>query len=166
MGVGPHSIIQNLNFITSGLLVGLFAFSIEANLPASGNGSKSNVVLSIQVASVGIINAGVTLVLWASFPNDYFFFWIHTAMTFIGFFAFSAAQIFTWRALRSNPSWGRYPKLSLVCGVLTLTAIFVFILSLGTSFHGVTERLVVAVPFVWLAATGIKFYTKRVVVAK
>ena len=51
---------------------------------------------------------------------------------------------------------------SLLGGVLTLAlaAILVFIFTLGTTYYGITERAVVAVPFIWLAVTGAKFYTR------
>jgi hypothetical membrane protein len=166
LGVGPYSMIQNLNFIATGLLIGLFAFSIKTNLPAKSGTKKSDAARSIVIATVGTIIAGLTLVLWAWFPDDYFFFWIHTGASFIAFFSLSAAQIFAWRALRRNPSWGWYSKFSLIVGVLTLIAIFVFTLTLGTwtSFQGLAERFVVAVPFIWLAATGTKLYSRKVFV--
>lgn len=115
--------------------------------------------MALEISGVGTILAGITLMLWSAFPTEYFFFWIHTIVTFIAFFAFTAAQLSTWRALKGDASRGIYPRASLLGGVLTLAAIFAFIFTLGTDFYGLTERLVVAVPFVWLVVSGVKFYS-------
>ena len=160
LGVGSFAFLQNANFIVTGLLVGFFAISFQANLPSRAGASRNNAFMAVEISGVGTIGAGITLMLWSVFPTDYFFFWIHTTVTFIAFFAFAAAQLHTYRALKGDASWGNYPKASLVGGVFTLAAIFVFIFTLGTNFYGLTERLVVAVPFVWLVASGAKFYSR------
>ena len=161
LGVGSLAMLQNANFVVTGLLVGFFAISFQANLPSRAGASKSNAFMAVEISGVGTIGAGITLMLWSVFPTDYFFFWMHTAVTFIAFFAFAAAQLYTWRALRGEPSWGNYPRASLLGGVLTLAAIFLFIFTLGTNFCGFTERVVVAIPFVWLVASGAKFYSRE-----
>lgn len=160
LGIGPYAIIQNVNFIVSGLLIGFFALGTLANLPSRAGASMRNAVRATGIAAIGTILAGVTLMLWSAFPTDYSIFWIHTAVSFIAFFALGAAPILTWRSLKGDDSWGNYPSASLVGGILTVVAIFIFFFSLGTTFYGLTERLVVAVPLVWIAGTGAKFYSR------
>jgi hypothetical membrane protein len=160
LGVGSFATLQNVNFIITGFMVGFFAISFQANLHSRAGASKRNAFMALEISGAGTILAGITLMLWSAFPTDYFFFWIHTTVTFVAFFALGAAQLFTWRALKGDASWGIYPRASLLGGALTLAAIFVFIFTLGTNFYGLTERLVVAVPFVWLVVSVMKFHSR------
>jgi hypothetical membrane protein len=157
LGVGSYAIIQNTNFIIFGLLSILFALGLEASLPASRGRSKKGVVWLVTVSGLGVMFAGVTLLFIGVFPDDYVF-GAHTLTTFVAFLTLIASQLLTWRALKNGDDalWGHYRTYSLVSGLVALALLFVLIYTLGTAYHGATERAFIAVPLIWLAITGTK----------
>ena len=162
LGVGPYSLIQNMNFIISGILSIVFAIVLGASLPAnrSGKATKWMVILF----GLGTIFAGVALILsWIYFgesPTNYVFYLYHTLASFIAFLTIIAAQILTWQALKKSDStiWGNYPIYSLVSGLLSIILLIVFMSTFSSPYTGLTERLFVAVPLIWLGITGLKLY--------
>jgi hypothetical membrane protein len=159
LGVGSYAIIQNTNFIIFGLLSILFAFGLEAGLPATRGRSKKSVVWLLAVFGLGMVFAGVSLLFIGLFPDDYVF-GAHTLATFFAFLASIAAQLLTWRALKIGDDdelwWRHYRTYSLLSGLIALALLFVLIFTLGTAYHGATERAFIAVPLIWLAITGTK----------
>lgn len=77
---------------------------------------------------------------------------------FIIFLNLITSQLLTWRALKNGDDtlWGHYRTYSLVSGLVALPLLFVIIYTLGTAYHGATERAFIAVPLIWLARTGMK----------
>lgn len=126
LGLGPYSIIQNINFIIFGLLSIGFALGLGANLPKrSGKTAKWLVI----VFGLMTIFAGVTLffsgpcIVYAKDIES------HGLVSAITFLVIIAAQFLTWQALRgSNDAlWGRYRIYSLISGLLSImTLIFLF----------------------------------------
>jgi hypothetical membrane protein len=158
LGVGSYALIQNTNFILFGVLTILFALGLETNLPTSQGRSKKGVVWMLTVSGLGVIFAGVTLILIGVLPDDYVF-GAHTLAAFLAFLTLIASQLLTWRILKNDEGalWGHhYRTYSLVSGLVSLALILVFIYSLDTAYHGATERAFIAVPLIWLAITGIK----------
>jgi hypothetical membrane protein len=157
LGIGSYAIIQNTNFIVFGLLSILFALGLEASLPASRGRSKKGVVWLVTVSGLGVVFAGVTLLFIGVFPDDYVF-GAHTLTSFVAFLTLIASQLLTWRALKNGDDalWGYYRTYSLVSGLVALALLLVFIYTLGTAYHGATERAFIAVPLIWLAITGTK----------
>jgi hypothetical membrane protein len=159
LGVGSYAIIQNTNFIIFGLLSILFAFGLETSLPAIRARSKKGVVWLLAVFGLGVVFAGVSLLFIGLFPDDYVF-GAHTLATFFAFLASIAAQLLTWRALKIGDNdelwWRHYRTYSLLSGLISLALLFVLIFTLGTAYHGATERAFIAVPLIWLAITGTK----------
>jgi hypothetical membrane protein len=157
LGVGSYAIIQNTNFIIFGLLSILFALGLEASLPATRGGSKKGVVWLVAVSGLGVVFAGVSLLFIRVFPDDYVF-GAHTLATFVAFLTLIAAQLLTWCALKNGDDalWGRYRTYSLVSGLIALALLLVLIFTLGTAYHGATERAFIALPLIWLAITGTK----------
>ena len=110
-----------------------------------------------MVFGLGTIIAGVSLI-----GSVYF---VHLLSVFIAFGAGIAVQFLTWRALQDadESKWGRYRKYSLISGVLSVIMLFVFIYTITafpylstTTFHGLSERIFVAVPLLWMEVTSIK----------
>jgi len=158
LGVGSYAIIQNTNFIVFGLLSILFALGLEASLPGTRGRSKKGVVWLVAVFGLGVVFAGVTLLFIGVFPDDYVF-GAHTLASFFAFLTSIAAQLLTWRALKNEDDalwWRRYRTYSLVSGLIALALLFVLIYTLGTVYHGATERAFIAVPLIWLTVTGTK----------
>ncbi len=163
LGVGPYAMVQNINFFIFGAFAWVFAFSLEANLPSTRKRALKYATTSMITVSVAIIIAGIALVLWDAFPDNYAYLMLHNLTSFVVFFSFVAAQLLTWRTLGgSRGSWGRYPTYSLASGVVTLVLIFLLFFTIGSAYQGATERVLIAAPFVWLVVTGVKFRSAKV----
>ena len=158
LGVGPYAIVQNINFFVFGIFAWIFAFSLEANLPSSRTRALKYATTTMIVVSLAIVVAGAALILWGAVPDNYSYLMLHNLSSFVVFFALVSAQLLTRRTLaNSRGSWGRYPAYSLVSGIATLALTFVLAFSIGSAYQGAVERVLIAVPFVWMMATGLKF---------
>jgi hypothetical membrane protein len=158
LGLGPYSIIQNINFIVFGLLSIGFAIGLGANLPYRvGKAAKWLVI----VFGLCIILAGVTLlsvVADITYAKDVV---AHGLVSAVGFLVIIVAQFLTWQALRrsDNAIWGRYRIYSLISGLLSILTLLILSYTQFSSYHGATERLFIAVWMIWIEVTGIKLYS-------
>ena len=162
LGIGSYSIIQNMNFIISGLLSIGFAIGLVSSLPIDVKQmAKKIIAILLFIFGVGVIFAGVSLISVSIFTTDYFFYLIHFLATFIAFFTIIIAQLLIWWALQSTKSikWGHYPKFSFLSGLLSIVMLILFLFTFSSSYQGLTERLFIIVPFVWIEVTGLKLYS-------
>jgi len=162
LGIGPYSIIQNMNFIIFGLLSIGFAIGLESSLPTDVRQlAKKIIALLLFIFGIGVTFAGISLISISIFTTDYFFYLIHFLSTFIAFFTIIIAQILIWWALRrsNRAKWGYYSKFSLLSGLLSIIMLLIFLFTFSSSYQGLTERLFIAVPFVWIEVTGLKLYS-------
>jgi hypothetical protein len=164
LGVGPYAVLQNVNFIVSGSLSIILAAGLGASLSPGAPRAARRVGLVMTIFGVGIILAGLTLLL-AGAPlggnvivHDIPTFYAHTVASFVAFFAIIAAQLMTWRAVDESDRahWGRYRICSLLCGVLSVILLVVFVLTSSGPYQGLTERMFILVPFIWIEITGLK----------
>jgi hypothetical membrane protein len=156
LGIGPYSIIQNANFILFGALAIIFAFGLGAVLP-HGSKSSGRAKWVAVLFGLGIMFAGITL-LFAGSTADSSAVGSHVLASFVAFFAAIGMQLLVWRALRAEDRalWGRYRTYSLVSGVVSLAMLIVFSYLSNMPYHGFTERLFIAVPWVWIEVSGFK----------
>lgn len=156
LGLGPYSIIQNVNFIMFGLLAIMFAFGLGAVIPRGQRSSRWAKWLAV-LFGVGITFAGITLLSAGSAANSSAV-GGHDLASFIAFFAIIATQLLIWRALRSGDSspWKAYRIYSLASGLLSLAMLIVFVYLSSSSDHGFAERLFIAVPWIWVGVSGTK----------
>ncbi|MGF7117152.1 DUF998 domain-containing protein [Methanobacterium oryzae] len=158
LGLGPYSIIQNINFIIFGLLSIGFAIGLGANLPhRAGKATKWLII----VFGSCIILAGVTLF---SVPVDVIYakdVVAHGLVSAIAFLVIIVAQFLTWQALRRSNDiiWGNYRKYSLISGLLSIFTLILLSYTQFSSYHGATERLFIAVWMIWIEVTGLKLYS-------
>lgn len=156
LGVGSYAIIQNTNFIVFGLLSILFALGLEASLPASRGRSKKGVVWLVTVSGLGVVFAGVTLLFIGLFPDDHVFgAHTHNFHRLPHFNSIPTIDLARSKKL-DDALWGHYRTYSLVSGLVALALLFVLIYTLGTTYHGATERAFISVPLIWLAITGME----------
>ncbi len=157
LGVGPYGIVQNSNFIALGLLLIVFALAIGRSVRIFSTTTIGCLVLS----GLGIVTAGISLIVGAYFA--------HLLATFTAFLGLIAAEFFTWRTTRHDHdvTVGRYRVYSLISGVLSMLFLFIFTYTLSIAYPmgynaspiypvGATERLLVAVPLIWMGITGAK----------
>lgn len=157
LGLGPYSIIQNINFIIFGLLSISFAIGLGANLPRRAGKAVKWLVI---VFGVCIILAGVTLFSVGAdvtYAKDVV---AHGLVSAIAFLVIIIAQFMTWLALRGSNDviWGRYRTYSLISGLLSILTLVILSYTQFSSYHGATERLFIAVWMIWIEVTGLKLY--------
>lgn len=157
LGLGPYSIIQNINFIIFGLLSIGFAIGLGANLPhRAGKAVKWLIIvfgLCIILAGVTLFSAPVDLI----YAKDVI---SHGLVSAIAFLVIIVAQFLTWLALRRSDDtiWGHYRAYSLISGSLSILTLIFLSYTQFSSFHGASERLFIAVWMIWIEVTGIKLY--------
>ena len=158
LGIGPYSIIQNINFIIFGLLSIGFAMGLGANLShRAGKATKWLVV----VFGVCIILAGVTLFSVGAdvtYAKDVV---AHGLVSAIAFLVIIVAQFTAWHALRNseNSIWGSYRIFSLIMGLMSIFTLLLLSYTQFSPYHGATERLFIAMWMIWIEVTGIKLYS-------
>ena len=103
----------------------------------------------------------MSLLIFGEFPTNYVFYYLHTIASFIAFLTAIAAQLLIWQSLKNSDKaiWGSYPIYSLLSGLLSIIMLIVFLFTFNSPYQGLTERLVVAVMFIWIEITGLKFYS-------
>ena len=164
LGIGPYSIIQNTNFIISGFLSIAFAIGLGFSISAHTKQKVKNIIeLLLIIFGVGVTFAGISLILVSVFTTDYFFYMIHLLATFVAFFTIIIAQILIWWAPRRTKTtiWGYYPKFSLLTGLISIVMLIIFLYTITSSYQGLTERLFVAIPLIWIEVTGLKLYSNN-----
>jgi len=158
LGLGPYSIIQNINFIIFGMLSVGFALGLGAHL---SNRAGKAVKWLIIIFGVMIILAGVTL--FFSNPNIVFAKDVvsHGLVSAIAFLTIIIAQFLTWQALRKSNDvvWGRYRIYSLLSGLISIITLIILSYTQFSPYHGATERLFIAVWLIWIEVTGLKLYS-------
>jgi hypothetical protein len=83
----------------------------------------------------------------------------HILASFVTFFAAIGMQLLVWGALRAGgrTSWRQYSTYSLVSGILTFVMLIIFsYLSDVYVYHGLIERLLIAVPWIWIEVSSLK----------
>ena len=158
LGIGPYSIIQNINFIIFGLLSIGFAMGLGANL--SHRAGKATKWL-VAVFGVCIILAGVTLFSVGAdvtYAKDVV---AHGLVSAIAFLVIIVAQFTAWHALRNseNSIWGSYRIFSLIMGLMSIFTLLLLSYTQFSPYHGATERLFIAMWMIWIEVTGIKLYS-------
>ena len=158
LGIGPYSIIQNINFIIFGFLSIGFAMGLGANLShRAGKATKWLVV----VFGVCIILAGVTLFSVGAdvtYAKDVV---AHGLVSAIAFLVIIVAQFTAWHALRNseNSIWGSYRIFSLIMGLMSIFTLLLLSYTQFSPYHGATERFFIAMWMIWIEVTGIKLYS-------
>jgi hypothetical membrane protein len=158
LGLGPNSLIQNINFIVFGILSIGFAIGLGKILPyRAGKATK----WLVTIFGLCIILAGVTLIFSGNgviYAKDVV---SHGLVSAIAFLTIIVAQFLTWQSLRraENTLWKRYRIYSLISGILSVLTLVLLSYTQFEPYHGATERLFIAVWMVWIELTGFKLYS-------
>jgi hypothetical membrane protein len=174
LGVGPHAVLQNANFIVCGLLCIIFALGLSASLSLGVRRAARRAGLAVEIFGVGIVLAGVSLLLsGASLGGSLTIpeipaYYAHTVASFIAFFAIIAAQFLTWRAAKRGDRalWERYEVYSLLSGLLSVILLALFVATLFGPYQGLAERTFIAVPLIWIEVTGLKLGSMAALASK
>lgn len=158
LGTGPFSIVMNLNFVITGLLMLIFVLGLVKNVHG---GSWS----TIGLVFLGI--SGLTELAAGFFPCDpgcpltgSSSQLVHTGIAVVFFGSISIAPLLTSFGLNRDLFWKSYRNYSLVTGLLSVTGFIAFSWSVLTMFQyiGLVQRLFLAVHFQWI---GIMAYHLR-----
>ena len=155
LGVGPHAIIQNINFILFGILTIGLAIGLRKGLPHPQGRSLKIGVWFVILFAIGVLLAGV-------FPESYLSAIPHNYISATAFVAIIAAQLLIWQGLKNeNKSiWGRYANYSLISGLLSLIlVIFLKVAILYGFYPGLSQRAFLLVSWIWIGITGLKLYS-------
>jgi len=153
LGVGPYSIIQNVNFVIFGLLVIVFSLGLRSGLSVSQGRALKAGIWFVTIFGLGVLFAGV-------FPEDYLSGVPHNLVSATAFLTIIAAQLLIWKGLKNadNYIWGKYRTYSLISGLLSIVLLLVLRVAIGGDYQGLVQRLFLAVPWIWIEVTGIKLY--------
>jgi hypothetical membrane protein len=155
LGYGSNAVVQNADFVLTGLLVILFSYGLHKGV---GGGLGSRVGPAFVAAfGVGLIGAGV-------FPGDPASPTIqmsHVLFASVAEIAGAAVPLVMCRRLAKDPSWRGYATLSLLTGIVGLVLLIVFYVGVFGSgildpWKGAVQRLFWAVPFLWIEFAAVK----------
>ena len=153
LGVGPYSILQNINFIIFGVLTFGLALGLKTAFRNQGKKLEATVWF-VVLFGLGVLLAGV-------FPESYLSANPHNIVSATAFVAVIAAQILAGLGLRNINSkiWGRYGTYSLISGLLSIILVILLkVAILYGIYPGLTQRAFLIVSWAWIGVTGIKLY--------
>jgi len=163
LGVGQYEILQNLNFIFTGMLSIIFGLGVGKALSTVQGITKVKLTtISLVIFGLGVIFAGIMLLLASPYPENSSlaveYFYLHTFASLLAFVAIITAQFLTWTALRNSNrrEWKSFRLLSLISGIVSVNLLLLFLLTYSSEYQGLTERLFVSVPLIWIEAAGWK----------
>lgn len=151
LGTGPNSIVMNLNFAITGILIVVFALG----LMRSTSGTRMS-----RIGITLLLVAGVCEAIVAGFPCDpgclattgSFSQNLHLGIALVFFSSIAIAPLLTGIGVRGDPFWKPYGSYSEVSGTASVVISVAFSLGALSSFQfsGLLERVFLAVPFLWI----------------
>lgn len=135
LGLGPYSLIQNINFIIFGILSIGLALGLGNKLPyRAGKATK----WLITIFGICIILAGVTLMFTGNGVTYAKDIESHGLVSAIAFLTIIIAQFTTWQSLRGskNTIWKNYRIYSLQSGILSIITLIFLSYTQFTPYHG------------------------------
>ena len=166
LGVGPYELIQNLNFIISGILLIVFGTGLKIFLETKPDVTKARAAgRTVILFGIGVLLAGVTLILASPYPQDSLvavdYYYFHTLASFVAFIAVIVAQFIVWRGLRKSDqtTLKSYADFSLTTGVISVILLVIFLFTMNSGYKGLTERMFVAVPLIWTGISGVRMFS-------
>ena len=163
LGVGPNAIIQNINFVVAGVLSIPFGAALGSTL-ANLTGRKTRMLtLDLLIFGAAVVLAGVFLslvgvpIVGGTAVPELELFYAHTIVSLVGFVTIIVAQFLAWKVIRNSDASRlmRYGKYSLISGIVSTVFLTIFFLTFESPIEGLTERLLVAAPLIWVEVTGI-----------
>lgn len=154
LGVGPLSILQNINFILFGILTLIFGYGLRIGFPTPHTRAMKAGIIFFLIFSLGVLFAGV-------FPEDYLSQGPHNLVSATAFIAIILAQILVWQGLRNkdDESWGKYRTYSLISGLLSfLLVILLKVAMVYGMYPGLVQRIFLIIPWIWVLVTALKLY--------
>lgn len=157
LGTGPNSIVMNLNFAITGVLIIIFAFGLLSDIGGTGK--------LFDLGMLFLMISGIGGAVVAAFPCDpgcpamigSFSQNVHLGIAISFFPSLAIAPLFIGMSLNSNPFWKPHRRYSIASGLAGAGLFVIFADSILASFQyvGLIERLLLAVPFLWIELTAV-----------
>jgi len=157
LGTGPNSIVMNLNFGITGILIVIFAFGLVGHIQ-NGNWSKIGIIL-LLVCGVGEAITGALPcdpgcpAAAGSFSQN-----AHLGIAVVFFVSIAITPLILGIGLERDKFWKPYRTYSIVSGLTAIALFVAFSISVLSSFQyvGLLERLFLAVPFLWIELMAVR----------
>ncbi len=156
LGTGLNSIIMNLNFAITGILIIVFALGLIGHI-RDGNWYGIGITL-LMVCGVGEAITG-------AFPCDpgcpattgSFSQNVHLGIAVIFFSSIAIAPLIIGIGLKQDQFWKNYRTYSIVSGLAGMALFVAFSIAVFSllQYVGLLERLFLAVPFLWIELMAI-----------
>lgn len=156
----PNHLIQNVNFVSSALLVAALALGIHRSV-GTGSAAGSGPLL------IGYF--GAVLAAQAVFPctpgceERTFTDIVHVVTAITGFVAFAAGTLILSRRMREDPEWRSIAGYTKLTGIATFVGLMAWLVVVGVDpvglYGGLVQRAFVAVVFAWIGVAGVRVYT-------
>jgi hypothetical membrane protein len=163
LGTGQYSIVMNLNFVITGVLILIFWIGFVRTWHP-GKWSWLGLVM-LAIAAATEVATGI-------FPCDpgcplndgSFSQMIHTGIAIVFFGAMAVFPAFIGIDLNQDQYWTSHRSYSLVTGVASIGLFIAFSVAVLTSFHyvGLLQRFFLAAPFQWIGimANRLRYFGK------
>ena len=157
LGTGPNSIVMNLNFGITGVLIMIFAVGLIGRIQ-DGNWSTIGFLL-LLVCGVGESITG-------AFPCDLgcpaaagsFSQNVHLGIAVVFFESIAITPLILGIGLKRDQFWKPYRTYSIFSGLAAIALFVAFSIALLSNFLyvGLLQRLFLAVPFLWIELMAIR----------
>ena len=153
LGVGPYSILQNINFWVFGILVFALAVGLSRALPRS-----RAVTVTMSIFAWLAFLAGFFPDAPLPYPGN-----VHNVIAVIAFLSIIASQFFMWRRLgrvsvEEKSVWRGYGNYSFINGIASVVLLFLFGNAPTSPIAGLVERLLVIVIWSWIEVVALRLY--------
>ena len=157
LGTGPNSIVMNLNFGITGVLIMIFAVGLIRRIQ-DGNWSKIGILLLL------VCGAGEAIT--GAFPCDpgcpattgSFSQNVHLSTAVVFFGSIAITPLILGIGLERDYLWKPYRTYSIFSGLAAIALFAAFSIALLSNFQyvGLLQRLFLAVPFLWIELMAIR----------
>ena len=156
LGTGPNSILMNLDFAVTGVLILAFAIGLAGNMSASSR---------VRIGAALLLVAGICETATAGFPCDpgcpaatgSISQNLHLGIALVFFSSIAFAPLLVGVGLGRDQSWKSYAAFSTATGIVSVALGTLFSVGVLSSFPfvGLLERVFLAFPFLWIELMAI-----------
>jgi len=163
LGTGQYSIVMNVNFVITGVLILIFWLGLVRTWHPGKWSWLGLVMLAIAAATevaTGIFACDPGCPLNDGSISQM----IHTGIAVVFFGAMAVFPVFIGIGLNQDQYWTPYRSYSLVTGVASIGLFIAFSVAVLTSFQyvGLLQRFFLTAPFQWIGimANRLRYFTK------
>lgn len=152
---GPDSLVMNANFAVTGILIVVFSLGLVRTM-------RGGTLLKAGLAFLCL--CGLAEIAASPFPCDpgcpltgSLSQMIHTGVAVVFYGSVAIFPLFIGLGLGEDPNWQVYRPYSLATGLASVVLFSAFSIAVLSSFQfvGLIQRLLLALPFLWIEAMGI-----------